>query len=51
MQVLEHTDFSNCSVWAQELHCRDLVTPWHVGSSQARDQICIPCTDKQTPNP
>ena len=30
--------------WAQQLGCMDPVILWHVGSSQARDWIRIPCT-------
>ena len=27
----------SCSTWAQQLWCMDLVAPWHVGSSRARN--------------
>ena len=51
------TDFaSHCllSLWstgsrvqAQELRPTDFVAIWHVASSPTRDQICVPCTDRQ----
>ena len=37
-------------VLAQELWPMDLVAPRHVGSSQTRDQIPIPCTGRQIVN-
>ena len=58
-QAPEHAGFSSCSMWAQQLWCTDfssygaqaqqlwcmgLVALRHVGSSQTRDQTCVPCT-------
>ena len=34
----------------QELWCSDLVAPWHVGSSLARDWACVPCIGRQILN-
>ena len=33
---------SSCSMRAQQLWLRGLAAPWHVGSSQSRDQTCVP---------
>ena len=46
---------SSCCSWAQEhwlssLWSMGLVAPWHVGSSQTRDQTCVPCTARQILN-
>ena len=35
---------------AQYLWLRGLVAPQHVGSSQTRDQTCVPCTGRQILN-
>ena len=35
--------FSSCSTRARELWCAGLVAPRHVGSSQTKDQACVPC--------
>ena len=35
---------------AQELWSMGLVAPWHVGSSQIRDQTCVPCIARQILN-
>ena len=52
--------FSSCSAWAQQfqvpdsraqaqwLRCTDSVAPWHVGSSQMRDQTHVSCTSRWT---
>ena len=29
---LEHTGFSSCGMWTQQLWCTGLVAPWHVAS-------------------
>ena len=34
----------------QQLWHTDLVAPWHVESSQTRDQTCVPCIGKQISN-
>ena len=36
----------SCSMWAWKLWCVGLFALWHVGSSQTRDQICVPCTGR-----
>ena len=38
--------FSSCSVWAQKLWLMGLVAPWHMGSSQTKDQTLIPCISR-----
>ena len=57
-QTVGHTGFSSCGMWAQQLwfpgsraqaqqlRCMGLVAPWHVGSSQIRDQTCVSCIGK-----
>ena len=42
--------FSSCSIWTQWLWCMGLATPWHVGSSQTRDQTSVPCMARQILN-
>ena len=42
--------FSRCCTRAWHLWCRGLVASWHVGSSPARDQTCIPCIGRPTLN-
>ena len=42
--VVEH------EVWAQKSWHMGLVTPWHVGSSQPRDQTNISCIGRQMLN-
>ena len=54
-QALEHSGFSSCNTWAQELQflgsraqaqqlwCPGLIAPWHVGSSQIKDGIRVSC--------
>ena len=42
VRALGHAGFSSCGVWAQELWLTGLVAPWHVGSSQTRDQPVSP---------
>ena len=37
-------------MWAQYLWHTDLVAPQHVGSSQTRDQTCVPCVDRRILN-
>ena len=37
-------------VWTQQLWCRSLVSPRHVGSSQIGDQTYIPCIGRQILN-
>ena len=44
------TDFSSCSMWAQQLWHTGLVAPQHVGSSQTRDRTHVPCIDRQILN-
>ena len=34
--------FSCCRAWAQQLWHMGLLAPWHVGSSQSRDQTRVP---------
>ena len=34
---------------AQKLWCTGLVGPWHVGSSQIRDQTCVSCIGRKPP--
>ena len=50
VQALGLAGFSSCGMWAQQLWCTGSVAPRHVGSSQTRDQICVPCIATQTPN-
>ena len=38
-----HARCSSCSSWAQQLWCIGFAAPWHVGSSQTRDETCVPC--------
>ena len=38
--------FSSCRVWAQNLWLTGLVAPWHMGSSQTKDQTLIPCISR-----
>ena len=38
-----HTGFSSCGTRAQQLWCRGLVAPRHVGSSWTTARTCIPC--------
>ena len=45
-----HVGFSSFSVWAQQLWHSGLVMPWHVKSSQNRDQTCGPCFGRQILN-
>ena len=45
-----HVGFSSCSMWAQQLWHKGLVTPQHVGSSQTRDRTCVPCIGRQILN-
>ena len=43
--LLRSTGFSSCITWAQSLGCTGLVAPWHMESSQTRDQthvLCLP---------
>ena len=45
-------DISSCGSWALDHRpnswgTQALVAPRHVGSSQIRDQICVPCIGKQ----
>ena len=42
--------FSGCSSEAQQSWCTDLVALWHVGSSQPRGWIHVPCIDRQILN-
>ena len=42
--------FSSCGVQAQQLWCTGLVALWHVGSSQTRDWMHVPCIGRQIPN-
>ena len=53
-QALWSSGFSSCDAWAQKLQlldsrtqaqqlCTGLVTPWHVGTSQPRDQSHVSC--------
>ena len=35
--------------WAQQIWCTGLGAPWHVESSQTRDQTCVLCISKQIP--
>ena len=42
-QILGHTGFSSQCTWAQRLWYTGLVTPWHVGSCQKRDQTSVLC--------
>ena len=42
-QALGPESFSCCSAWSRKLWCTGLVTPWHVASSQTRDQTPVPC--------
>ena len=56
--ISEHTGFSNCGMWAQELWLpgsraqaqqlsrMDLVAPRYVESSQTRDQIHVSCVGR-----
>ena len=37
--------FSSCSVWAQKW-LTGLAAPWHMGSSQTKDQILVPCISR-----
>ena len=39
--------FSSSSVSAQELWLAGLVAPWHLGSSETRDQTGAPCIRRQ----
>ena len=41
---------AGCRVQAQQLQRTGLVALWHVGSSQTRDRIHVPCIGRQTPN-
>ena len=50
VQALGLEGFSRCGMWAQQLWYTGSVAPRHVGSSQTRDQICVPCIATQTPN-
>ena len=38
------------SAQAQQLWLRGLVAPWHVVSSQTRDQTGVPCSGRQVRN-
>ena len=49
------SSFSWCGAWAlgaraQQLQDMSLVAQWHVGSSQIRHQIHVPCIGKRIPN-
>ena len=46
-QALEHTDFSNCSSWAQQLRHMGLLAPQHEGSFQTRDQTHVSFIGRQ----
>ena len=35
--------------WAQQIWCTGLGAPWHVESSQTRNQTCVLCISKQIP--
>ena len=48
--ALGHLGFSVCSTWSQWLRLAGLAVPWHVGSSQTRDQIHDPCFHRQILN-
>jgi hypothetical protein len=41
-QTLELAGFNSCGAWTS-------AAPWHVASSQTRDQTCVPCIGRQTP--
>ena len=43
VQALGPAGFSSGGIWAQRLWHTGLVAPRHVGSSQTRDQTCVPC--------
>ena len=47
--LLRSTGFSSCITWALSLGCTGLVAPWHVDSSQTRDQTCVSYICRQTP--
>ena len=43
-----HKGFSSCSMWAQQLWHKSLVTWRHLGSSLNRDRTGVPCSGRQT---
>ena len=45
-----HAGFSSSSVWAQHLWHPGSLAPWHVESSQDRDQTCGPFIGRQILN-
>ena len=45
-----HKGFSNCGMQAQQLWCKGLVAPRHVGFSRTRDRTCVPCIGRQILN-
>ena len=45
-----HKGFSNCGMRAQQLWCKGVVAPRHVGSSKTRDRTYVPCIGRQILN-
>ena len=43
-----HMGFSSCHTWAQSSWRMGLATPWHVESSNTRDQTYVPCIGRWT---
>ena len=41
------TGFSACGRWVSSCGAQALAAPRHVGSSQTRDQTCVPCTGRR----
>ena len=44
---LQHLQLLGSRAQAQQLRCMGLVAPWHVGSSQIRDQSCVSFIGRQ----